>query len=76
MIARELFAAEGVRGMYRGLSGIWTKEVPGSFIYFGSYEMAKLAFRATRGSHHLSKFSYNFMCSSMIGAVHAESWKT
>ncbi|KAI0230166.1 Mitochondrial ornithine transporter 1 [Lamellibrachia satsuma] len=40
-IARAVLKTEGVRGLYRGLPGIWTKDVPGSFIYFGSYEMAK-----------------------------------
>jgi len=41
MVSRQILREEGIRGLYRGLTGIWIKEIPGSFIYFGSYEMAK-----------------------------------
>merc|ERR1712038_1926222 len=40
-MARDILRQEGIRGLYRGLNGMWVKEVPGSFIYFGSYEAAK-----------------------------------
>ena len=46
-VARDVVKADGFKGLYRGLTGIWTKEVPGSFIYFGSYEAAKHFIRGT-----------------------------
>ena len=48
-IAREVVRNNGLRGLYRGLPGIWTKDVPGSFIYFGSYEAAKSCVRIMHG---------------------------
>ena len=40
-VARCVVHEDGYRGLYRGLCGMWAKEIPGSFIYFGSYEFAK-----------------------------------
>lgn len=40
-VAKSVFQTDGLRGLYRGLSGMWAKEIPGSFVYFGSYELAK-----------------------------------
>ena len=54
-IAYKALKAEGTRGLYRGLPGIWTKEIPGSFIYFGSFELAKSVLRHFNESPQLSK---------------------
>ena len=54
-LARHAFRSEGVRGLYRGLPGIWAKEVPGSFIYLGSYECAKASMRHLNETPQLSK---------------------
>ena len=52
---REIMSAEGVRGLYRGLPGIWVKDIPGSFIYFGSYELAKAAYKRFKKTEALRK---------------------
>ncbi len=52
---REIVSAEGVRGLYRGLPGIWMKDIPGSFIYFGSYELAKAAYKQFKNTEVLRK---------------------
>ena len=54
-MARDILRQEGIRGLYRGLNGMWVKEVPGSFIYFGSYEAAKSLARNIKQSPDLSK---------------------
>ena len=54
-MAKEVIQGEGIRGMYRGLNGIWVKDIPGSFIYFGSYEAAKSAATSFSGTKHQSK---------------------
>ena len=51
-----IIKTEGVTGLYRGLPGIWIKDVPGSFLYFGSYELAKSTIRHIKQSQHLGKF--------------------
>lgn len=65
--AREVLRTDGVRGLYRGLSGMWAKEVPGSFIYFGSYELAKsVATAQLQESNHYSKTTV-FLCGVFAG---------
>ena len=58
---KDILREQGVRGLYRGLPGIWVKEVPGSFIYFGSYEASKMLVRHAAGDEHmhLSKYCLN-----------------
>lgn len=53
-IARDILRREGIRGLYRGLPGIWVKDVPGSFIFFGSYEFAKSMIKHTLHVDNLS----------------------
>lgn len=54
-IGAEAVRADGIRGLYRGLPGIWTKEIPGSFIYFGSFELAKTFMKSLNEDSPLSK---------------------
>ena len=51
-----IIKTEGVTGLYRGLPGIWIKDIPGSFLYFGSYELAKSTIRHFKQSQHLGEF--------------------
>ena len=53
-----IIKTEGVTGLYRGLPGIWIKDIPGSFLYFGSYELAKSTIRHFKQSQHLGKFPF------------------
>ena len=53
-----IIKTEGVTGLYRGLPGIWIKDIPGSFLYFGSYELAKSTIRHFKQSQHLGKFLF------------------
>ena len=60
-----IIKTEGVTGLYRGLPGIWIKDIPGSFLYFGSYELAKSTIRHFKQSQHLGKFlfiKWGFIC--------------
>ena len=66
-IAYMALKAEGPRGLYRGLPGIWTKEIPGSFVYFGSFEMAKSGLRHVNESPHLSKCLTSAAQSTHVG---------
>lgn len=52
-LTRCIIRSDGFRGLYRGLPGIWIKEIPGSFVYFGSYEMAKSMLLRANNSEHL-----------------------
>ena len=65
-IVRGVVVKEGVTGLYRGLTGIWTKEIPGSFIYFGSYETAKSFIRDLKNNKNLSP-SEVFLCGVIAG---------
>lgn len=64
-IIKDLYRNEGIKGFYRGLTGIWTKEIPGSFIYFGSYECAKCVTQIYYGSEIDSKGT--FLCGCWAG---------
>ena len=55
MMMSNIVRTEGVRGLYRGLPGMWVKEVPGSFIYFGSYHAARDFVQYVQQKEHLSK---------------------
>ena len=55
-MVRYILKKEGFQGLYRGLPGIWVKDVPGSFIYFGSYEAAKYTMRQLSETEHLGKY--------------------
>eukprot|EP00914_Ancora_sagittata_P015835 GHVO01031448.1.p1 GENE.GHVO01031448.1~~GHVO01031448.1.p1 ORF type:complete len:420 (-),score=11.47 GHVO01031448.1:278-1468(-) len=64
---RNIVQKDGMRGLYRGLSGMWAKEIPGSFIYFGSYELAKsCAATQMKDSSHYSKTTV-FTCGVFAG---------
>jgi len=64
-IIKNLHREEGFRGFYRGLSCLWIKEIPGSFIYFGSYECAKHFNRICIGGELDSKST--FLCGCWTG---------
>lgn len=66
-IAKTVLRTEGVRGLYRGLPGIWAKDVPGSFIYFGSYEMAKSFVRKMDSSDRQLGVGDVFLCGMFAG---------
>ena len=51
----DILRMEGFTGLYRGLPGMWAKDVPGSFIYFGSYATAKSVAKQIKGKSDLSK---------------------
>lgn len=55
-VVRNTVTEEGLGGLYRGLTGMWTKEIPGSFIYFGSYECARAVVIKLKETSHLGKF--------------------
>ena len=57
-IMKGIIKTEGVTGLYRGLPGIWIKDIPGSFLYFGSYELAKSTIRHFKQSQHLGELPY------------------
>lgn len=65
-MVREIVSVEGVRGLYRGLPGIWVKEVPGSFIYFGSYEAARALFRHAAGDSQMHLSKNRLLCLSSV----------
>ena len=60
-MAGDILRSDGVRGLYRGLPGIWIKEIPGSFIYFGSYEASKSLMRHFAQTDHLRKYQMYFV---------------
>ena len=64
---KKIIKTEGVRGLYRGLPGIWIKDIPGSFLYFGSYELAKSTIRHFKQSQHLGKFLLKYVLSYFPG---------
>lgn len=56
---RDTVRDHGIQGLYRGLPGIWIKDIPGSFIYFGSYEGSKSAMKYLNENPQLSKLNGN-----------------
>ncbi|XP_066435882.1 mitochondrial ornithine transporter 1-like [Eleutherodactylus coqui] len=40
-IVCDILKAEGVRGLFCGLSSTWLREIPGYFFFFGGYELSK-----------------------------------
>ena len=55
IMMKEIIVTEGICGLYRGLPGMWIKEIPGSFIYFGSYHLARSFLQYLQEKEHLSK---------------------
>ncbi|KAI8797807.1 mitochondrial ornithine transporter 1 [Biomphalaria glabrata] len=41
-LTREILKAEGVRGLYKGLTATFLREMPGYFFFFGFYEVSRL----------------------------------
>lgn len=37
-LTKQILRAEGIAGLYRGLTSTMTREMPGYFFFFGSYE--------------------------------------
>lgn len=40
-LTRNILKTEGVRGMFRGLTPTFAREMPGYFFFFGGYEMTR-----------------------------------
>eukprot|EP00127_Corallochytrium_limacisporum_P002722 Clim_evm31s136 gene=Clim_evmTU31s136 len=40
-VVREVVAAHGMPGLFRGLTSTWAREIPGGFAMFGAYEGAR-----------------------------------
>lgn len=45
LLTRQILHQEGVPGFFRGLTATLMREMPGYFVFFGSYEMAREVFR-------------------------------
>lgn len=56
-MVHSILRTDGVTGLYRGLPGIWIKDVPGSFLYFGSYELAKSSIRRLKRNEILGQWN-------------------
>lgn len=50
-VAGRILQEEGVRGMFRGLTSTWAREVPGYFFFFGGYS-ASLRILTPAGEQH------------------------
>lgn len=50
IVTKEILAKDGVAGLFRGLTATFTREMPGYFIFFYSYEFTRELFRA-EGNH-------------------------
>ena len=50
-IARHILQEEGVRGMFRGLTSTWAREVPGYFFFFGGYSASRRLLTPSGGHH-------------------------
>ncbi|CAF1377021.1 unnamed protein product [Didymodactylos carnosus] len=37
----QILRTEGIRGLFRGLTSTWIREVPGYFFFFGGYELTR-----------------------------------
>ncbi|KDD74418.1 hypothetical protein H632_c1328p1 [Helicosporidium sp. ATCC 50920] len=51
-LIRDIFRAEGVRGLYRGVSAVFLGAGPAHALYFATYEAAKDAYGGNRAGHH------------------------
>lgn len=40
-LTKQILKAEGIRGMFRGLTPTFAREMPGYFFFFGGYEMTR-----------------------------------
>ena len=43
-ITKEILRKEGIRGMFRGLTSTFMREMPGYFFFFGGYEAGRAFF--------------------------------
>ena len=43
-ITKEILRTEGIKGMYRGLTSTFMREMPGYFFFFGGYEAGRTFF--------------------------------
>ena len=40
-LTREILRSEGIRGLYKGLTSTFMREMPGYFFFFGGYEISR-----------------------------------
>ncbi|KAK7489872.1 hypothetical protein BaRGS_00018894 [Batillaria attramentaria] len=40
-LTREILKSEGIRGLYKGLTSTFMREMPGYFVFFGGYEISR-----------------------------------
>ncbi len=40
-LTKQILQEEGIRGMFRGLTPTFAREMPGYFFFFGGYEMGR-----------------------------------
>eukprot|EP00128_Syssomonas_multiformis_P013333 Colp12_sorted_trinity150504_noHs@23600 len=66
--ARSIIKTDGVKGLWRGLSSTFAREIPGSFAMFGAYELARVLLTPPGQSvDHLSPA--RLMISGALGGV-------
>ncbi|XP_059151013.1 mitochondrial ornithine transporter 1-like [Physella acuta] len=41
-LTKEILKAEGIRGVYKGLTATFLREMPGYFFFFGAYEVSRI----------------------------------
>ena len=60
---RGLISDEGLRGLTRGVGGTMAREIPGTAIFFASYEMMR---RQAQHSFNIEKGTFADMCSAIM----------
>ena len=40
-VVKEIVREDGVRGLFRGLTSTWAREIPGYFLLFGGYHFSR-----------------------------------
>lgn len=40
-LTKQILKAEGIKGMFRGITPTFAREMPGYFFFFGGYEMTR-----------------------------------
>ena len=41
MLTKEILQQEGIRGLFKGLTATFMREIPGYFCFFGGYEISR-----------------------------------
>ncbi|XP_077984222.1 mitochondrial ornithine transporter 1-like [Glandiceps talaboti] len=67
-VTRAILQQNGLRGMFKGLTSTWAREMPGCFFFFGGYELSRTLLTPTGSSKADLSVPRLMFCGGFAGA--------